>query len=102
MGNHTQLDGAVIASDAEAAKNRLSTDTLGWSDIHNEAKSGGSQFGLSVSGGVQQNEKSGQYNAIPGSTPSATLAMVSDSATSTTHSAVAPGSIIIRDATGQQ
>lgn len=102
VGNHTQLDGAVIASDAEAAKNRLSTDTLGWSDIHNEAKSGGSQFGLSVSGGVQQNEKSGQYNAIPGSTPSATLAMVSDSATSTTHSAVAPGSIIIRDATGQQ
>ncbi|MEN3753890.1 hypothetical protein ABC733_18230 [Mangrovibacter sp. SLW1] len=39
---------------------------------------------------------------MPGSTPSATLAMVSDSATSTTHSAVAPGSIIIRDATGQQ
>ena len=28
VGNHTQLDGAVIASDVEAAKNRLSTDTL--------------------------------------------------------------------------
>ncbi|MFP1814211.1 hemagglutinin repeat-containing protein, partial [Lonsdalea quercina] len=50
VGGHTQLEGAVIASDAEAAKNRLSTDTLGWSDIENWAESSGSQYALSVSG----------------------------------------------------
>ncbi|MCP1604874.1 hypothetical protein [Pseudomonas citronellolis] len=35
--NHTQLDGSVIASTAEADKNRLSTGTLGWSSIDNKA-----------------------------------------------------------------
>uniref|UniRef100_UPI0007899975 hemagglutinin repeat-containing protein n=1 Tax=Erwinia persicina TaxID=55211 RepID=UPI0007899975 len=34
---HTQLDGAVIASTAESDRNRLDTGTLGWSDIHNQA-----------------------------------------------------------------
>ncbi|WP_325169904.1 hypothetical protein [Pseudomonas sp. Au-Pse12] len=29
VGKHTQLDGSVIASTAEADKNRLSTGTLG-------------------------------------------------------------------------
>ncbi|MEN3755062.1 hypothetical protein ABC733_27690 [Mangrovibacter sp. SLW1] len=33
MGNHTQLDGAVIASRATADKNRLDTGTLGFRDI---------------------------------------------------------------------
>ena len=32
---HTQLDGAVIASTADKDKNRLDTGTLGWTDIHN-------------------------------------------------------------------
>ncbi len=40
VGNHTQLDGAVIASSATPDKNHLSTGTLGWSDIDNHAKSG--------------------------------------------------------------
>ena len=31
VGNHTQLNGAVIASTAQAADNALSTGTLGWS-----------------------------------------------------------------------
>lgn len=35
VGNHTQLNGAVIASTATDDKNSLSTGTLGWSDIHN-------------------------------------------------------------------
>ncbi len=38
VGKHTQLDGSVIASTAEADKNRLSTGTLDWSDLRNEAK----------------------------------------------------------------
>ncbi|HGT8025286.1 TPA: hemagglutinin repeat-containing protein, partial [Escherichia coli] len=37
VGNHTQLNGAVIASTATDDKNSLSTGTLGWSDIHNQA-----------------------------------------------------------------
>ncbi len=37
VGNHTQLDGAVIASTATADKNSLDTGTLGFSDLHNEA-----------------------------------------------------------------
>ncbi|MGP3591080.1 VENN motif pre-toxin domain-containing protein [Vagococcus sp. WN89Y] len=108
----------MIASDAEAAKNRLSTDTLGWSDIRNKAESGGSQFGLNVSGGVAQNSQSGGYQATtgetakegqsggykgtPGGLPSASLAHVSESDSSTTHSAVAAGDIIIRDPAKQQ
>nr|WP_196240483.1 hypothetical protein [Jejubacter calystegiae] len=37
VGEHTQLDGAVIASTASPENNRLDTGTLGWSDIHNQA-----------------------------------------------------------------
>jgi len=36
VGDHTQLDGAVIASTAD--RNRLDTGTLGWTDIHNAAE----------------------------------------------------------------
>ncbi|WP_426769463.1 hemagglutinin repeat-containing protein, partial [Pseudomonas aeruginosa] len=38
VGKHTQLDGSVIASTAEAEKNRLSTGSLGWSEIRNKAE----------------------------------------------------------------
>ncbi|HGP6640816.1 TPA: hypothetical protein ACLNZ3_003687, partial [Vibrio cholerae O1] len=34
---HTQLDGAVMASTADKDKNRLDTGTLGWKDIDNKA-----------------------------------------------------------------
>ena len=34
---NTDLKGAVIASDAEAEKNRLSTGTFSFSDLENEA-----------------------------------------------------------------
>ncbi|ANS44138.1 16S rRNA endonuclease CdiA [Serratia inhibens PRI-2C] len=37
VGEHTQLDGAVIGSTAVADKNRLDTGTLGFTDIHNQA-----------------------------------------------------------------
>ena len=38
VGNHTQLDGAVIGSTAEADKNRLDTGTLGFGDLKNKAE----------------------------------------------------------------
>ncbi len=37
VGNHTQLDGAVITSTADKDRNILDTGTLGWSDIQNQA-----------------------------------------------------------------
>ncbi|CNI62798.1 adhesin [Yersinia frederiksenii] len=37
VGEHTQLDGAVIASTADKSKNSLDTGTLGFSDIENKA-----------------------------------------------------------------
>ncbi|HBW8054042.1 TPA: hypothetical protein MFG93_000943, partial [Klebsiella pneumoniae] len=37
VGSHTQLNGGVIAATGSADKNSLDTDTLGFSDIHNQA-----------------------------------------------------------------
>ncbi|MTC27733.1 hypothetical protein GKR56_12380 [Providencia alcalifaciens] len=37
VGKHTQLDGAVISSTADANKNTLDTDILGFWDIKNKA-----------------------------------------------------------------
>ncbi len=51
VGNHTQLDGAVIASTAAADKNSLDTGTLGFSDIGNKADYKVSHAGASISGG---------------------------------------------------
>ncbi|WP_436877097.1 hemagglutinin repeat-containing protein [Siccibacter turicensis] len=101
VGNHTQLDGAVIASEADATKNRLDTGTLGWSDIRNKAQSGGSQFAVSVSGGVGEGAD-GNLKPIATGLPGTALASTSDSASSTTRSAVAEGTIIIRDTDKQK
>ncbi|MEW5292023.1 hemagglutinin repeat-containing protein, partial [Erwinia papayae] len=38
VGEHTQLNGAVIASTATADRNKLDTGTLGFSDIKNSAE----------------------------------------------------------------
>ncbi|CAH0160641.1 16S rRNA endonuclease CdiA [Erwinia aphidicola] len=59
VGGHTQLNGAVIGSTADASKKKLDTGTLGFSDIRNQAdyqvehqsagiSSGGSIGGLLV------------------------------------------------------
>ena len=74
VGNHTQLDGAVIASTAPADRNSLDTGTLGWSDIHNQADYKASYTGISLSGGsgmsasqmVASNAIAGAANALTG------------------------------------
>ncbi|HFO8193330.1 TPA: hemagglutinin repeat-containing protein, partial [Escherichia coli] len=74
VGNHTQLNGAVIASTATDDKNSLSTGTLGWSDIHNQADYKASHTGISLSGGsgmsasqmVASNAIAGAANALTG------------------------------------
>ena len=52
VGNHTQLNGAVIASQADAADNRLDAGTLGFTDIHNEADYKTEHAGIGVSSGA--------------------------------------------------
>ncbi|EKS7402203.1 hemagglutinin repeat-containing protein, partial [Enterobacter roggenkampii] len=52
VGNHTQLDGAVIASRADADKNRLETGTLGFTDINNKAEYKVEHQGVGFSSGA--------------------------------------------------
>ena len=104
VGNHTQLDGAVIASTAPADRNSLDTGTLGWSDIHNQADYKASYTGISLSGGsgmsasqmVASNAIAGAANALTGMSGS------SGHAEGTTSSAISGGNLIIRDKESQK
>src|SRR5471030_385971 len=97
VGNHTQLNGAVIASTADATNNLLSTGTLGWSEIKNNADYRAS--GYSLSGGVSNDNKKRETTSlmVPGLSASQ-----SGSAAGTTGSAIAGGTLIIRDQANQQ
>ena len=95
---HTQLDGAVIASTAESDKNRLDTGTLGWSDIHNQADyrathSGGS---LSTGGPVGRDLLTNMAGGMLSG------ANNSGHAEGTTKAGVSEGALLIRDQDGQQ
>ncbi|WBU48820.1 hemagglutinin repeat-containing protein [Kosakonia pseudosacchari] len=98
VGNHTQLDGAVLASRAEADKNRLDTGTLGFADINNKAdfKTEHQGAGFSTSGSMIGNVLGNMANVM--------LAGMNGKghAEGTTQSAVADGTIVIRDKAGQQ
>ncbi len=97
VGNHTQLDGGVIASTATADKNRLDTGTLGFSDIHNQA-----DFKTEHQGGISSGGSIGGQFA--GNMANALLAGGGNSghAEGTTQAAVSEGSLIIRDKESQQ
>ncbi|WFL69979.1 hemagglutinin repeat-containing protein [Pantoea sp. X85] len=115
VGNHTQLDGAVIASSATPDKNHLSTGTLGWTDIENHANSGANGYSVAVSGSmgktttpasdsfIKNIPKSGQAQPSGGnSLPIGTLQQTKDRASSTTYSAISPGTIEIRNPDAQK
>ncbi|WP_308420888.1 hemagglutinin repeat-containing protein, partial [Hafnia psychrotolerans] len=85
--DHTQLDGAVIASQAPADKNTLETGTLGWRDIANVSDYQGSGYSVSVS---------------TNSVPTGGLALSQGDDKGTTAAAVSPGMITITDAAHQQ
>ncbi|WP_256662999.1 hemagglutinin repeat-containing protein [Pseudomonas sp. 91RF] len=87
VGKNTTLQGAVIASDATADKNLLSTDRLLVSDIKNTSEISAQSAGISLSYG----SKSG--SAVGGSIPLS----LEDSDHSSTRSAVSEGTIIIRN-----
>ena len=88
VGKHTQLDGAVIASAADASKNRLSTETLGFSDIRNKAEYSSSTTGISLgmSGALDKPIKGDALGGKPGGF---TFGSTSGEASGTTRAAVA-------------
>nr|WP_024965370.1 hemagglutinin repeat-containing protein [Pantoea sp. IMH] len=98
VGDHTQLDGAVIGSTAAADRNKLDTGSLGFSDIHNSAeyKAEHQSVGISSGGSI-----GGEFT---GNMANGLLAGLNDSgsASSTTKAAVSEGTIVIRDKTEQQ
>ncbi|MEN4739631.1 hemagglutinin repeat-containing protein [Pantoea agglomerans] len=93
VGEHTQLNGAVIASTADASLNKLDTGTLGFGNIENHAEyevehqSAGISTGGSVGGQFAGNMANGMLAGLNDS----------GSADSTTKAAVSEGTIVIRD-----
>nr|WP_305961325.1 MULTISPECIES: hemagglutinin repeat-containing protein [unclassified Pantoea] len=99
VGNHTQLNGAVIASTAQAADNHLSTGTLGWGSIDNHASYSASSAAMGISGGYNSNNKPGEQfagSALPA------VVNLNGSASGTTQSAISAGTITVRDERNQK
>ena len=82
--NNTRLKGAVIDSQAEKEKNRITTGTLTWENIDNKAEYKASGHGISYStgAGVPLNALGLLSNMVP---------TVKDKAGTTTTSAVSKG-----------
>ncbi|MGF6244870.1 filamentous hemagglutinin [Paraburkholderia sp. GAS38] len=115
VGNHTQLNGGVVASTATADNNTLSTQTFGYTNLQNTAQSSGSTVGFSASGGAGQSTPDGVSFTPPVQTGSSTpgaqnsqgqgplgfgVAGTSSSASGTTYAAVSPGTITVRGDAG--
>ena len=108
VAGHTDLKGAVIASQAAADRNRLRTGTLGFSDIVNTAAfdSRASSFGagLSVAGGGENATRApdgGNATRASYSIGAPSRAAQQGHATSRTRSAVSEGTIEIRNRAAQ-
>ncbi|WP_158699965.1 hemagglutinin repeat-containing protein [Cronobacter dublinensis] len=102
VGNHTQLNGAVIGSTATADKNRLETGTLGFTDIRNKA-----DYSISHKGGSVGSGSLSVIGAVSSGLSAVSGAMLSGlgsggHASGTTQSAVSEGSLVIHDKAGQQ
>ena len=94
---NTDLKGGIMASEASPDKNHLSTGTFSFSDLKNEADYSASSFetGLTTTTKYKiENNELRPHNTltitpIPGIT-------ISDNASTTTQSAIAPGTVIVR------
>uniref|UniRef100_UPI001643DFA7 hemagglutinin repeat-containing protein n=1 Tax=Yersinia alsatica TaxID=2890317 RepID=UPI001643DFA7 len=98
VGEHTQLDGAVIASTADKSKNSLDTGTLGFSDIENKAdfKVEHQSVGISTGGNIGGQFAGNMANGL------LTGANNEGHADGITHAAVSDGTLTIRDTEKQQ
>ncbi|MHA3511662.1 hemagglutinin repeat-containing protein [Yersinia enterocolitica] len=98
VGEHTQLDGAVIASTADKSKNSLDTGTLGFSDIANKADFKAEHQGGSLStGGPVGSDLLSNLGSVVLS------GLGNDGhAEGTTQAAVSDGTITVRDQANQQ
>ena len=97
---NTDLMGGVIASNAAPDKNHLSTGTFSFSDLKNEADYSAKSIGASYHKygnykNMTEDEQNKVYNTI-GLAPNLSMPVKGD-ASSTTKSAVAAGTIDIRD-----
>ncbi|WP_261313705.1 hemagglutinin repeat-containing protein [Burkholderia ambifaria] len=117
VGNHTQLDGGVIASTASADKNSLSTQTFGFTNLENHANYSGDTvgfgasggFGNSTPGGVNLNtpvkqtagNTSGPLNSQGFGPTGFSSAGTSSDVSGTTYAAVSPGTITVRADVGR-
>ena len=95
---HTQLDGAVIASTADKENNRLDIGTLGWKDIHNQADYSATHSGGSFSTGGPVGKE------LLTNTAGGMLSGANNSghAEGTTKAGVSEGTLIVRDTDKQQ
>ncbi|WP_244305946.1 hemagglutinin repeat-containing protein [Paraburkholderia lacunae] len=108
VGNHTQLDGGVIASTATQDKNTLSTQTFGYTNLQNTADSSGSTLGASLSGSAGESSPNGVSFSPSKDSPYQNqfgpsglgVAGVSNSASGTTYAAVSPATITVRGDAG--
>ena len=96
----TDLKGGVIVSNATSDKNRLSTGTLSFSDLKNEADYSAKSIGAAYHKygnykNMTEDEQNKVYNTI-GLAPNISMPVKGDSS-STTKSVVAAGTIDIRD-----
>ena len=90
VGNNTDLKGAVIASEADKEKNRLTTGTISFRDLINQAEYEFNDRGIGIGIGIgSANGKTTVGGGIAVSSPA------HDKAASTTKSAVAEGKITI-------
>ena len=97
VGKNTDLKGALIASKAPADKNKLSTGTLSFSDLENEADYKADSHGMTLVTKSVREFEDGKIRSHNRLTPVPNLGItVQGSASTTTHSAIAPGTVIIR------
>ncbi|MFM0033350.1 hemagglutinin repeat-containing protein [Paraburkholderia strydomiana] len=102
LGN-TDLKGAVIASDADASKNSLTTGTLTFNNIENESHYSATSNGFSAGAGVGSTGKASGPGSVGGS--GGIVPMISQNEngdeSATTRSAIGAGTINITDGAKQ-
>ncbi|WP_343656073.1 hemagglutinin repeat-containing protein [Paraburkholderia caribensis] len=100
---NTDLKGAVIASDADASKNTLTTGTLTFSDIENHSHYSATSNGFSAGGGIGSTGKATGPGSVSGSggvIPMMTQNEHGDQS-ATTRSAVNAGTLNVTDGAHQ-